>query len=98
MTPRGTSQINTILQRIEGSGAGIMHTVRDGLVSNLGLGLSVRNIILSVVHGYTGTSEPGSQDGHFEAPMWSAVGPHPPGLSDGYFGHLRCPRDFGLWG
>ena len=35
------------------------------------------------------------QEDYFDALMWSVIGAHPPGLSDGYYGHWRYPPDVG---
>jgi hypothetical protein len=99
----GTDQIDAILRRfgeLKDRGGEIAPAVRDGLVNDPALGPLVRNIILLWYTGLidTGQGPPalGSQNDYFEALMWSAVGAHPPGLSDGYFGHWRYPPDVGV--
>jgi hypothetical protein len=37
-----------------------------------------------------------AQEDYFGALMWEAVGAHPPGLSDAYYGHWRYPADVGF--
>jgi hypothetical protein len=99
----GAGQIDTILRcfgELKDQGGEITRAVRDGLVNDSALGPLVRKIILLWYAGLidTGQGPPalGSQDDYFEALMWSAVGAHPPGLSDGYFGHWRYPPDVGV--
>ena len=98
----GASQIDTILRcfgELKDQGGESTRAVRDGLVNDSALGPLVRKIILLWYTGLidTGQGPPlGSQDDYFEALMWSAVGAHPPGLSDGYFGHWRYPPDVGV--
>ena len=99
----GAGQIDAILWRfgeLKDQGGEIVQAVRDGLVNDASLGPLVRKIILLWYTGLidTGQGPPtlGSQDDYFEALMWSAVGAHPPGLSDGYFGHWRYPADVGV--
>jgi hypothetical protein len=85
---------------LKDQGGDIVEAVRKGLVNDASLALLVRKIILLWYTGSidTGQGPPtlGSQDDYFEALMWSAVGAHPPGLSDGYFGHWRYPADLGV--
>jgi hypothetical protein len=99
----GAGQIDAVLRRfgeLKDQGGDIVEAVRKGLVNDASLGLLVRKIILLWYTGSidTGQGPPtlGSQDDYFEALMWSAVGAHPPGLSDGYFGHWRYPADVGV--
>jgi hypothetical protein len=99
----GADQIDAILRRfgeLKGQGGEITRAVRDRLVNDQALGPLVRKIILLWYTGLidTGQGPPalGSQDDYFESLMWSAVGAHPPGLSDGYFGHWRYPPDVGV--
>jgi len=99
----GAGQIDAILRRfgeLKDQGGEITQAVRDGLVRDPNLGPLVRKITLLWYTGLidTGQGPPalGSQDDYFEALMWSAVGAHPPGLSDGYFGHWRYPPDVGV--
>jgi hypothetical protein len=99
----GAGQIDAVLRRfgeLKGQGGDIIQAVGEGLVNDASLGLLVRKIILLWYTGLidTGQGPPtlGSQDDYFEALMWPAVGAHPPGWSDGYFGHWRYPADVGI--
>jgi hypothetical protein len=99
----GGGQIDAVLQRfgaLKNQGGDIVQAVRDGLVNDPSWGALVKKIILLWYTGLidTGQGPPAleSQDDYFEAMMWSAVGAHPPGLSDGYFGHWRYPPDVGV--
>ena len=38
----------------------------------------------------------GVEEDYFGALMWEAVGAHPPGASDAYYGHWRFPPDVGV--
>jgi hypothetical protein len=99
----GSGQIDAILKcfgELKDQSGDIAQAVRDGLVNDPSLGPPVRKIILLWYTGLIdvgqGPPAPGSQDDYFEALMWSAVGAHPPGLSDGYYGHWRYPPDVGV--
>ena len=90
-----------VLQRfrdLKESQGNIVEGVRNQLVNDASLGPLVKNILLLWFTGQIpppGTQAAASQDDYFEALMWSAVGAHPPGLSDAYFGHWRYPPDEG---
>lgn len=36
---------------------------------------------------------PASADGYYRALVWDVIGAHPPGLSNGYFGHWKYPPE-----
>ena len=97
----GAGDVAHVLQRFRDlteSQGNIVEAVRNQLVNDASLGPLVKNIILLWFTGQIpppGAPAAASQDDYFEALMWSAVGAHPPGLSDAYFGHWRYPPDEG---
>lgn len=72
--------------------------IEDHLINDGRFGPSVKAVLLLWYTGSIGTGSsvsPGSQEDYFDALMWSVIGAHPPGLSDGYYGHWRYPPDVG---
>lgn len=72
--------------------------IEDHLINDATFGPSVKAVLLLWYTGSIGTgpsASPGSQEDYFDALMWSVIGAHPPGLSDGYYGHWRYPPDVG---
>jgi len=100
--PVHAANLTQVLQRfhelLEGYG-NIVEGVGKRLIGDASLGPFVQKILLLWFTGQipatTSASPPASQDDYFEALMWSAIGAHPPSLSDAYFGHWRYPPDEG---
>ena len=97
------ADLTQVLQRFHAvleSHGNIVDGVGRGLVDDVALGPFVKNILLLWFTGQlpstTAAAPTASQDDYFEALMWSAIGAHPPGLSDAYFGHWRYPPDEGV--
>jgi hypothetical protein len=105
----GAQKIATVLQRfseLEQSDQDLVAAVKHRLVDDAALGPLVKNMILLWFTGHLPPAAPAaagappaptlaSPDDYFDALMWSAVGAHPPGMSDAYFGHWRYPPDEG---
>lgn len=97
----GSSAILALLQKfqaIQGGGDPAAGVAAE-IIADPVFGPTAKAVALvwftGVITGANGVPAAATQEDYFEALMWSAVGAHPPALSDGYFGHWRYPPDEG---
>jgi hypothetical protein len=98
----GALAVRQLLERfvkLRRSPGDLVGKVREELFGDAVLGPVVRQVTLLWFTGLvaSGGGPPSlmSAEDYFEALMWSAIGSHPPGFSDGYYGHWRNPADSG---
>ena len=99
----GETEIGEVLERfdaLKAQGGDLSAAVGDQIIANASLGPAAKAIVLLWFAGVPdlspGAPGPASEADYFEALMWTALGAHPPGCSDGYYGHWRYPPDTGV--
>jgi hypothetical protein len=80
---------------LQKEGGDIVQTVKDRLIGDATLGPTAKKMVVLWFTGQIGGKLASGED-YLEALMWAAVGAHPPGWSDAYFGHWRYPPDVGV--
>jgi hypothetical protein len=98
ITALGAGEVDQVLQRfrnIQKAGGDIIQAVKDQLFGDAALAPTVKTMVVLWFTGQVGTTLASGED-YLEALMWAAIGAHPPGWSDAYFGHWRYPPDVGV--
>jgi hypothetical protein len=91
----GLTQVLERFHQLQHAEGNLVEAVGQHLLGDAALGPFVKQVLMLWFTGQIPGTTSTNQDDYFEALMWSAIGAHPPGMSDAYFGHWRYPPDGG---
>jgi len=95
------ADLDTLLDRFQArvkAGDDPVKIVKDRLLPDPKLGPLAKTILLlwyigGIQNPGSGDWEMTSADHYYRALVWTAIGAHPPTLSNGYFGHWKYPPE-----